>query len=134
MTGRGSYLAPACGHRGPPDDIRTPFLRLRWPVCIPSLYACQTSTAAHTLGFSGHVAEVCHASNRLVGRRQLRVGDFSELGTIPVHLYAVTETHTVRLHEIHTADGSRVQHRRFCAAEGRERPPLITPLTKHEEA
>lgn len=26
----------------------------------------------------------------------------------------------MRLHEIHTADGSRVQHRRFCAAEGRE--------------
>ncbi|MFI7301424.1 Ku protein [Streptomyces sp. NPDC050121] len=39
---------------------------------------------------------------------------------IPVQLYAATEEHTVRLHEIHTADGGRVQHRRFCAAEGRE--------------
>ncbi|BBC29427.1 hypothetical protein SGFS_007210 [Streptomyces graminofaciens] len=37
-----------------------------------------------------------------------------------MQLYAATEEHTVRLHEIHTADGSRVQHRRFCAAEGRE--------------
>ncbi|MFF7987036.1 Ku protein [Streptomyces sp. NPDC007901] len=42
--------------------------------------------------------------------------------SIPVQLYAATEEHTVRLHEIHTADGSRVQHRRFCAAEGREIP------------
>jgi DNA end-binding protein Ku len=41
---------------------------------------------------------------------------------IPVSLYAATEKHTVRLHEIHTADGSRVEHRRFCAAEGREIP------------
>ena len=42
--------------------------------------------------------------------------------SIPVQLYAATEEHTARLHEIHTADGSRVQHRRFCAAEGREIP------------
>ncbi|MFE9454519.1 Ku protein [Streptomyces sp. NPDC006739] len=41
---------------------------------------------------------------------------------IPVQLLAATEAHTVRLHEIHTADGSRVQHRRFCAAEDREIP------------
>ncbi|MET7541581.1 Ku protein [Streptomyces sp. NPDC005507] len=41
---------------------------------------------------------------------------------IPVQLYAATEEHSVPLHEIHTADGSRVQHRRFCAAEGREIP------------
>ncbi|MER5226440.1 Ku protein [Streptomyces flaveus] len=41
---------------------------------------------------------------------------------MPVQLYAATEEHTVRLHEIHTADGSRVQHRRFCAAEDREIP------------
>ncbi|MFJ9026306.1 Ku protein [Streptomyces sp. NPDC102259] len=42
--------------------------------------------------------------------------------SIPVQLYAATEEHTARLHEIDTADGSRVQHRRFCAAEGREIP------------
>ncbi|MGW3622520.1 non-homologous end joining protein Ku [Streptomyces sp. NPDC000880] len=41
---------------------------------------------------------------------------------IPVRLYAATEEHPVRLHEIHTADGSRVEHRRFCRAEGREIP------------
>ncbi|MFJ9712703.1 Ku protein, partial [Streptomyces sp. NPDC101234] len=40
--------------------------------------------------------------------------------TIPVQLYAAVEEHTVWLYETHTADGSGVQHRRFCAAEGRE--------------
>ncbi|MET7621776.1 non-homologous end joining protein Ku [Streptomyces sp. NPDC001450] len=41
---------------------------------------------------------------------------------LPVRLYAATEEHPVRLHEIHTADGSRVEHRRFCKAENREIP------------
>jgi DNA end-binding protein Ku len=41
---------------------------------------------------------------------------------LPVRLYAATEEHPVRLHEIHTADASRVEHRRFCKAEGREIP------------
>ncbi|MEV4334275.1 Ku protein [Streptomyces sp. NPDC049597] len=44
------------------------------------------------------------------------------LVALPVRLYAATEEHPVRLHEIHTADGSRVEHRRFCRAEGREIP------------
>ncbi|MGX1886977.1 non-homologous end joining protein Ku [Streptomyces sp. NPDC055287] len=39
---------------------------------------------------------------------------------LPVRLYAATEERPVRLHEIHTTDGSRVEHRRFCRAEGRE--------------
>ncbi|MFF8371865.1 Ku protein [Streptomyces lydicus] len=37
-------------------------------------------------------------------------------------MYAATEEHAVRLHEIHTADGSRVERRRFCRAEDREVP------------
>ncbi|MGX1886822.1 non-homologous end joining protein Ku [Streptomyces sp. NPDC055287] len=44
------------------------------------------------------------------------------LVALPIRLYAATEEHPVRLHEIHSADGSRVEHRRFCAAEGREIP------------
>ncbi|NUK23701.1 non-homologous end joining protein Ku [Streptomyces lunaelactis] len=44
------------------------------------------------------------------------------LVAMPVRLYAATEEHPVRLHEIHTADGSRVEHRRFCRAEDREIP------------
>ncbi|WP_053163682.1 Ku protein [Streptomyces noursei] len=39
---------------------------------------------------------------------------------LPIRLFAATEEHAVRLHEIHTADASRVEHRRFCRAEGRE--------------
>ncbi|MGW0886217.1 non-homologous end joining protein Ku [Streptomyces sp. NPDC002671] len=41
---------------------------------------------------------------------------------MPVRLYAATQEHPVRLHEIHLADGSRVEHRRFCRAENREIP------------
>ncbi|WP_455356925.1 Ku protein [Streptomyces sp. SYSU K217416] len=41
---------------------------------------------------------------------------------LPVRLYGATEEHSVRLHEIHAPDGSRVEHRRFCRAEGREIP------------
>ncbi|MFB7190915.1 Ku protein [Streptomyces sp. NPDC056230] len=41
---------------------------------------------------------------------------------LPVQLFAATEEHPVRLHEIHTADSSRVEHRRFCRVEGREIP------------
>lgn len=44
------------------------------------------------------------------------------LVALPVRLYAATEEHPVRLHEIHTVDTSRVAHRRFCRAEGREIP------------
>ncbi|MGW3445626.1 non-homologous end joining protein Ku [Streptomyces sp. NPDC001076] len=44
------------------------------------------------------------------------------LVALPIRLYAATEEHPVRLHEIHVADGSRVEHRRFCKAENREIP------------
>ncbi|WP_179382523.1 Ku protein [Streptomyces sp. SA15] len=44
------------------------------------------------------------------------------LVALPIRLYAATEEHPVRLHEIHVADGSRVEHRRFCKAESREIP------------
>ncbi|MEV6654910.1 Ku protein [Streptomyces sp. NPDC051219] len=44
------------------------------------------------------------------------------LVALPVKLYSATEEHQVRLREIHTADASRVQHRRFCEAEDREIP------------
>ncbi|MFD9607298.1 Ku protein, partial [Streptomyces sp. NPDC059970] len=40
----------------------------------------------------------------------------------PVQLFAATEEHPVRLHEIHTADSGRVEHRRFGRVEGREIP------------
>ncbi|MET8405912.1 Ku protein [Streptomyces sp900116325] len=42
------------------------------------------------------------------------------LVALPVRLYAATQEHSVRLHEIPVADGSRVEHRRYCKAEDRE--------------
>jgi len=44
------------------------------------------------------------------------------LVALPIRLYAAIEEHPVRLREIHVADGSRVEHRRFCKAENREIP------------
>ncbi|MFB6961858.1 Ku protein [Streptomyces sp. NPDC056309] len=44
------------------------------------------------------------------------------LVAMPIRLYAATEEHPLRLHEIHLADDSRVEHRRFCKAENREIP------------
>ncbi|MGW5656809.1 Ku protein [Streptomyces humi] len=41
---------------------------------------------------------------------------------VPIGLYAATEEHPARLHEIHVADGSRVEHRRSCKIENREIP------------
>ncbi|MEU0597494.1 Ku protein [Streptomyces sp. NPDC006393] len=44
------------------------------------------------------------------------------LVAVPIRLYAATQEHPVRLHEIHVVDGSRVEHRCFCRAENREVP------------
>ncbi|MGP3632670.1 non-homologous end joining protein Ku [Streptomyces sp. 24-1644] len=44
------------------------------------------------------------------------------LVALPVRLYPATEEQHVHLREIHAADASRVQHRRFCEAEDREIP------------
>ncbi|MET7353074.1 Ku protein [Streptomyces mirabilis] len=44
------------------------------------------------------------------------------LVALPIRLYAATEEHPVRLHEIHVSDGSRVEHRCFCKAENQEIP------------
>ena len=41
---------------------------------------------------------------------------------IPVKLYSATESKTVHFHEVHLEDGSRIEHRRFCAKEDCEAP------------
>jgi DNA end-binding protein Ku len=41
---------------------------------------------------------------------------------VPVKLYSATESKTVHFHEVHLADGSRIEHRRFCSREGEEVP------------
>ena len=44
------------------------------------------------------------------------------LVNVPVKLYSATESRTVHFHEVHLADGSRIEHRRFCSKEDKEVP------------
>ena len=44
------------------------------------------------------------------------------LMAVPVKLHTATESKTVRFHEVHLKDGSRIQHRRFCTKEDAEVP------------
>ncbi|MGW5072600.1 non-homologous end joining protein Ku [Rhodococcus sp. NPDC004095] len=44
------------------------------------------------------------------------------LVAVPVRLYAATENQNLAFHQVHVEDGSRVRHRRFCAAEDKEIP------------
>ncbi|WP_249353268.1 Ku protein [Rhodococcus sp. Q] len=44
------------------------------------------------------------------------------LVAIPIRLYAATQDQKLSFHQVHIPDGSRVQHRRFCAAEDKEVP------------
>src|SRR3954453_4854270 len=41
---------------------------------------------------------------------------------VPVKLYTATESKTIHFHEVHLADGARIEHRRFCEKEKREVP------------
>src|SRR3954466_12453975 len=41
---------------------------------------------------------------------------------IPIKLYSAIESKTVHFHEVHLADGSRIEHRRFCSKEDKEVP------------
>src|SRR4051794_2900268 len=41
---------------------------------------------------------------------------------VPVKLYSAVESKTVHFHEVHLADGSRIEHRRFCSKEDKEVP------------
>ncbi len=44
------------------------------------------------------------------------------LVTIPIHLYAATESKNVSLRQVHESDGGRIQYKRFCTVEGTEVP------------
>jgi DNA end-binding protein Ku len=44
------------------------------------------------------------------------------LVNVPIKLYSATDSKTVHFHEVHEADGARVEHRRFCSKEDREVP------------
>ena len=41
---------------------------------------------------------------------------------VPIKLYSAVESRTVHFHEVHLADGSRVEHRTFCSKEDKEVP------------
>lgn len=42
--------------------------------------------------------------------------------TVPIRVFAATESRSVQLHQIHTADAGRVRHRRVCELDGLEIP------------
>ncbi|MCP2252823.1 DNA end-binding protein Ku [Prauserella aidingensis] len=44
------------------------------------------------------------------------------LVTIPIHLYAATESKNVSLRQVHEADGGRIQYKRVCTVDGEEVP------------
>lgn len=44
------------------------------------------------------------------------------LVSIPINLYAATESHNVSFRQVHESDGGRVQYKRFCSIEGTEVP------------
>jgi DNA end-binding protein Ku len=39
---------------------------------------------------------------------------------VPIKLFTATESKTVHFHEVHAADGARLEHRRICSKEGKE--------------
>lgn len=41
---------------------------------------------------------------------------------VPIKLYSAVEAKTVHFHEVHLADGARIEHRAFCAKEDKEVP------------
>ncbi|GAB3499781.1 Ku protein [Amycolatopsis cihanbeyliensis] len=44
------------------------------------------------------------------------------LVSIPIHLYAATESKNINFRQVHEADGGRIQYKRFCSAEDKEVP------------
>jgi Ku protein len=44
------------------------------------------------------------------------------LVSIPVSLYAATETKDVAFHQVHVVDGGRIHDKRICSADGKEVP------------
>lgn len=44
------------------------------------------------------------------------------LVSIPIQLYAATESKNVSLRQVHEADGGRIQYKRFCTVDGEEVP------------
>src|ERR1700733_12843947 len=57
------------------------------------------------------------------GPRSIWSGSISfSLVNVPVKLYSPLSRKTVHFHQLHDADGSRIQQKRVCAADGEEVP------------
>jgi DNA end-binding protein Ku len=44
------------------------------------------------------------------------------LVTVPIKVYSATESKSVHFHQVHLADGARIEHRRVCPEDGEEVP------------
>jgi DNA end-binding protein Ku len=56
-----------------------------------------------------------------MARRSIWNGTISfGLVNVPVKVFSATEDRTVHFHEVHAADGSRIEHRRICPKDGRQ--------------
>jgi DNA end-binding protein Ku len=42
------------------------------------------------------------------------------LVSVPIKVYSATESKTVHFHEVHIADGARIEHRRICPNDGKQ--------------
>ncbi|NUR73673.1 MAG: Ku protein [Hamadaea sp.] len=58
------------------------------------------------------------ATMRAVWKGSISLG----LVGVPVKLYTATEEKNLRFHQVHAADGGRIQMRRICSADGEEVP------------
>src|SRR5438270_705175 len=56
------------------------------------------------------------------------------LVNVPVKLYSAVSKKTVRFHQLHAADGVRIQQKRMCPADGEEVPwdDIVNPDSFHE--
>ena len=56
-----------------------------------------------------------------MARRSIWNGTISfGLVNVPVKVFSATEDRAVHFHEVHAADGSRIEHRRICPKDGRQ--------------
>ena len=44
------------------------------------------------------------------------------LVNVPVKVYSATESKSIHFHQVHLADGARIEHRRVCPKEDKEVP------------
>src|SRR5512132_863255 len=86
--------------------------------CFDRLARATIVGAGVTVVLRGNLPSRRDAAMRVVWRGTISFG----LVTIPVRLYAATESKNVPSHQIHVPDGGRVQYKRVCSIDGAEVP------------